>query len=130
MANPISYQLKIGTLGELLVQLRLLQYDIQAAPPLKDSGNDLIAIKQECFKAIQVKTTTNGKFTKPDNTITYHILAVVNLKGSDNQIALDQSEIYLIPKGDVETIRTNTNNLDEKYKLDHSCVNILFNNSP
>jgi hypothetical protein len=44
MANPISSEMRIGTLGELLVQLRLLQFDVQAAPPLKDSGNDLIAV--------------------------------------------------------------------------------------
>ena len=85
MANLISDQIKIGTIGELLVQLRLLQYDIQAAPPLKDSGNDLIAIKGVCFKAIQVKTTTNGNFTRPPNTNIYHILAVVYLKGYHNE---------------------------------------------
>ena len=45
MANPIPKNMKTGTIGELLVQLRLLQYNVQAAPPIKDSGNDLIAIK-------------------------------------------------------------------------------------
>ncbi len=40
--NPISEEIKIGTIGEILVQLRLLQYEVQAAPALKDSGNDLI----------------------------------------------------------------------------------------
>ena len=99
MAYPISNQLKTGTIGELFVQLRLLQYGIQAAPPLKDSGNDLIAIKKECFKAIQVKTTTNGNFSRPKNTIIYHILAVVNLKGNGNKLLLDHSEIYLIQIG-------------------------------
>jgi hypothetical protein len=36
--NPISPEIKTGTVGELLVQLRLLQFDVQAAQPLKDSG--------------------------------------------------------------------------------------------
>ncbi len=43
--NKITDNLKLGTFGELLVQLRLLEFDVQAAPPLKDSGNDLIAIR-------------------------------------------------------------------------------------
>jgi 5-hydroxyisourate hydrolase-like protein (transthyretin family) len=55
--NKISGQVRIGAIGELLVQLRFLQYDVQAAPPLKDSGNDLIAIRGEQWRAIQVKTT-------------------------------------------------------------------------
>lgn len=33
--NRITDKMKIGTVGELLVQLRLLEHDIQAAPPLK-----------------------------------------------------------------------------------------------
>lgn len=84
MANPISAELKTGTIGELLVQLRLLQYDVQAAPPLKDSGNDLIAAKGDRFKSIQVRTTTTGRFEKPPENKIYHILAIVHLAGEDN----------------------------------------------
>ena len=62
MANPISSAIKIGTIGELLVQLRLLEYGIQASPPIKDSGNDLLAVKGRQFRFVQVKTTTKGKF--------------------------------------------------------------------
>jgi hypothetical protein len=60
MANPITEAIKTGTVGELLVQLRLLQYDVQAAPPLKDSGNDLIALRGFVVRTIQVKTTTDA----------------------------------------------------------------------
>ena len=63
--NPISEEIKIGTIGEILVQLRLLQYNVQSAPALKDSGNDLIAVRGEIFKAIQVKTSTKEKFNLP-----------------------------------------------------------------
>ena len=64
--NPLFPQLVTGVTGELLVQLRLFQYGVQAAPPLTDSGNDLIAIKGHIFKAIQVKTTeVDGKFKVP-----------------------------------------------------------------
>ena len=40
--NPLRKSLQTGTVGELLVQLRLLQFHVQAAQPLKDTGNDLI----------------------------------------------------------------------------------------
>ena len=67
MANPISYELKVGTIGELLVQLRLLQYGVQAAAPLKDSGNDLIALKGFAIRCIQVKTSTDSVPAWPPN---------------------------------------------------------------
>jgi hypothetical protein len=65
MANPISNEIKTGTVGELLVQMRLLQHDVQAAPPLKDSGNDLIALRGFVVRTIQVKTTTDGAGLAP-----------------------------------------------------------------
>ena len=65
MANPISQNLVTGTVGELLVQLRLLQYGVQAAPPLKDSGNDLIALKGYEIRTIQVKTSANAPPKEP-----------------------------------------------------------------
>jgi hypothetical protein len=93
MSNPISAAIRIGTLGELLVQLRLLQFDVQAAPPLKDSGNDLIAVKGPRFHTIQVKTTANRRVPDfPDNRI-YSLLAIVRLVGEDRDIRLDESEL-------------------------------------
>ena len=101
--NPISEKIKIGTIGEILVQLRLLQYDVQSAPALKDSGNDLIAVKGDCFKAIQVKTTTKDKITLPDlSKKKYHLLALVKLIGENDSIYLDQSRIFLLQKSEVE----------------------------
>lgn len=101
MANPISKNLKIGTIGELLVQLRLLQCGIQAAPPLKDSGNDLIAIKGESFMAVQVKTSTKECINLKKMPKLYHLLALVNLKGNDDDILLDKTEIYLLKRDDI-----------------------------
>jgi hypothetical protein len=80
MANPISNEVKTGTVGELLVQMRLLQHDVQAAPPLKDSGNDLIALRGFVVRTIQVKTTTDGAPAWPPDARLYHLLAVVRLK--------------------------------------------------
>jgi hypothetical protein len=96
--NPISDQLKLGTLGELLVQLRLLQFDVQAAPPLKDSGNDLIAVRGDQIRAIQVKSTTTDTCdcrTLSDRV--YHLLAFVRMRGEDRWLNLDDSKVFLIP---------------------------------
>ncbi|MEA2075551.1 MAG: hypothetical protein U9O85_07445 [Euryarchaeota archaeon] len=81
MANPITREIKTGTIGELFVQIMLLQYGVQAAPPLKDTGNDLIAVKGEIFKAIQVKTSTGDRFNLRNLDRIYHISCFGWLKG-------------------------------------------------
>lgn len=97
MGNPLYPTTHKGTLGELLVQLRLLEYGIQSAPPIKDSGNDLIAIKGEVVKFIQVKT---GRLSYPKNSKIYHLIANVKLKYSEQgELQLDKSEIYIVEKG-------------------------------
>ncbi len=98
MGNPITKEATIGTIGELLVQLRLLQYGVQAAPPIKDSGNDLIAIKGEIVRFIQVKTSTSNNYNLNDLPDVYHIVALVDLKVSNNSIYLDDSRIFIIKK--------------------------------
>lgn len=97
MGNQLYKTTHKGTTGELLVQLRLLEYGIQAAPPIKDSGNDLIAIKGEVVKFIQVKTTFRlGKLAK-----IYHLVAIVDLKNDKNgNLLLDQSKIWIVKKGE------------------------------
>lgn len=127
MANPISSNIKTGTIGELLVQLRLLQYGVQAAPPLKDSGNDLIALKGYEVRTIQVKTSVNGvPYTKnlPEH---YHLLALVMLKNLDDNLLLDETKIYIVPKLDVLNLRRYPRHL-EHYLLTAQHVDRLFNN--
>ena len=105
--NKISQQTCVGTVGELLVQIRLLSYGIQASATLKDSGNDLIAIKGHEFRAIQVRTTTSRKDPVRIKRCKgeFHILALVLLAASDNPnvISLDESRIFLIPKASAKT---------------------------
>ncbi len=101
--NPLNESYKTGTIGELLLQLKLLQYDVQASFPLKDSGNDLIGIKGDVFRAIQVKTTTNSSFNfnfaeLPEK---YHILALIKLQYEGRNLCLDQSKIFLLKKENV-----------------------------
>jgi hypothetical protein len=103
MANPINPMMKTGTLGELLVQIRLLEHDVQAAPPLKDTGNDLIALKGSVCRAIQVKTKTTGDdpFDAVDGLDrNFDILALVNLRGEGEEIHLDRCEVYFVWRTD------------------------------
>lgn len=104
MANPISQNLITGTVGELLVQLRLLQFGVQAAPPLKDSGNDLVALRGYEVRTIQVKCSANGVPQIRNLPQRYHLLALVLLHGHDETLFLDQTEIYLVPRKAVPTL--------------------------
>ncbi len=125
MANPISPNLVTGTLGELLVQLRLLQHGVQAAAPLKDSGNDLIALKGYEVRTIQVKTSANGIPKIQNLPERYHLLALVVLKGYDETLFLDDTLIYLVPKADVPTLKCSSEGL-EPFRLTPQHVGSLF----
>lgn len=97
MANPLPPSLATGTLGELLVQFRLLQLGVQAAPPLKDTGNDLVAFRNQQIRTIQVKCAPNkisGDRRLPKH---YDILAIVWLHGEAARLEADASRIFLIP---------------------------------
>jgi hypothetical protein len=125
--NPISAHLTTGTLGELLVQLRLLQFDVQAAPPLKDSGNDLIAIRGEDIRAIQIKTTSADHFEIDRRSLPqlYHALALVHLAGEERTLFLDQSRIFLLPREDVGKGYYTFDELAQ-YELHEQSVDRLF----
>lgn len=101
--NPLPAKIHCGTLGELLVQIRLFQHGVQASPPIKDSGNDLIAISGESFRAIQVKTRREEPFDIGPLPQRYHILALVHLVEVDEELHLDSSRVFLIPKSVVES---------------------------
>jgi hypothetical protein len=125
MGNKITDNLKTGTLGELLVQLRLLQFNVQAAPPIKDSGNDLIAVRGEIFRSIQVKTTTSGHFPKRKLPKHYHIVALVKLAANDAELLLDESEIYLVPRVVMERAKGIPKDLDP-FLLSEGLIDELF----
>lgn len=77
-----------------------MQYYVQAAPPLKDTGNDLVAIKGDIIKVIQVKLTSKYTFIL-NNLRKFHILALVKLEGYDQTLKLDESKIYLLEESDI-----------------------------
>jgi hypothetical protein len=126
MANPISPELKIGTIGELLVQLRLLQYGVQAAAPLKDSGNDLIALKGFAIRCIQVKTSTNSMPAWPPTEKHYHLLALVKLIGHDHELDINASKVYLLSKEELPSVTRAWDRLNQ-YELTSDRVAELFN---
>jgi hypothetical protein len=105
--NPLYATTKQGTIGELIVQLRLLEHDVQAAAPIKDSGNDLIAIKGAVFRAIQVRCSVSGKISKPKNKISYHILAVVKLPKENGRFVTSKAVVYLFSRAEVDDISGN-----------------------
>lgn len=127
MGSPISEKVKIGTVGKLLVQTRLLQYGVQAAPPLKDTGNDLIAVCGESFRGVQVKTAAAGKIQWNNLPEHYHILALVDLEREGENIYLDASSVYLVPRSKVDHVHPNDGSL-EQYRICQTLVNQLFCN--
>ena len=124
--NQISDRMQTGVIGEHLVQIRLLQHDIQAAPPISDSGNDLIAVNGDQFRAIQVRTTTTGAYKKPKPNRQYHILAVVDLNGEDRDVNLDQSSVFFIPREAVDGAPTSCHSLIEDYSISEHHLGQLF----
>ena len=125
MGNKITDNLKIGTLGELLVQIRLLQFDVQAAPPIKDSGNDLIAVRGEVFRGVQVKTTVGDRFSKPELPEHYHIVAFMRLAADETELYLDRSEVYLVPRPDIEKSSW-SQKMVGKYPISNKLIDELF----
>ncbi len=128
--NPLEKRMVTCTVGELLVQLRLLEYDVQASPPLKDSGNDLIAIRGGQFRAIQVKATTDANSFSFNNKElkerSYHVLALVQLAGENSKLALDDCRIYLMPKEVVQKGYYRTGEELDEFQLNGALIDELF----
>ena len=125
--NPINEKFEKGTFGEILVQLRLLQYGVQAAPPIKDSGNDLIAVRGESFWAIQVKTTSKNRINVNNLPNLYHILALVFLSPHwKEDLHLDDYKIFLLPKEKVKQKSYSSPQKLAKYEMNKDYVNRLF----
>lgn len=128
--NPLDPNLKTGTIGELLVQIRLLQYDVQAVATHKDTGNDLLATKGEIFRAIQVKTTrTRGRQItfkyRQLMTKKFHVLVLVRLSGENRRVDLDQSDVYLLRRDEVTKSCFQREEL-ERFRLGAERINELF----
>ncbi len=117
--------------------MRLLEHDVQAASPVKDTGNDLIAVRGRVFNAIQVKTTV-GRGGPRDliafklgSTMSrdFHIFALVFVVKHESIALLDRSAIYLLPKADVAKGRYRRDERDP-YLLSGEHVDRLFPKPP
>lgn len=116
MANPITKKIETGTIGELLVQLRLLEYGVQSAPPIKDSGNDLIAVRGRAVKFVQVKTSEKGIPAIRNLPKNWDIVCLVELKrNSAHKLMLDKSKISVLEKDKIK-----------KNELDQELVNVIW----
>jgi hypothetical protein len=125
--NDLPSNTTIGTLGELLVQLRLLQYKVQAAPPVRDSGNDLIAVRGGVFKALQVKTSVLGIPKRGRLKRRYDILALVRLQYDGERLDLDQSDIFLLSRAQVERGAGRSPEAPpEEFRICQARVDVLF----
>ncbi len=125
--NRLPPRLSVGTLAELLVQLRLLEYGVQAAPPIKDSGNDLIAVFGNVFKAIQVKATTGRRRSVHFNRLPaqYHLLAFVQFLPPQPLLQLDEATIYLLSRREIEN-ESNLRSDWQAYLLSAGRIEELF----
>ncbi len=130
MSNPISDKLRTGTIGELLTQVLLLQFDVQAAPPLRDSGNDLIALKGSVGRTIQVKTSFTNKIgiSKKKMERSFALLALVQLSGEGNQLHLGETRVYLMTKSEWGRRRSWSFSNMRPYELSAERVQALFSN--
>ena len=101
--------MKTGTIGELLVQLKLLEYGVQASPPIKDTGNDLIAIKGRIVKFVQVKTSKYRMPASRNLPNIYDLVCLVKLKidPMGGRLLLDQSKIIVLEKYESEKSELN-----------------------
>jgi hypothetical protein len=130
--NKLPENVSQGTFAEILVQLLLLKHGVQAAPPIKDSGNDLIAVSGKVFKAIQVKSSTNEKIEfdrNEDLPDLYHILALVRLdpKESMHNLSLDRCQVFLLPDEEVTKGYWTVEELSESdFELCPTHVDALF----
>ncbi|MGN6224309.1 hypothetical protein [Pseudoxanthomonas sp.] len=104
------------------MQLRLLQFGVQAAPPIKDTGNDLVAFRRRTVRTLQVKTSTRRISQDRRLPEHYEILALVSLHNYEGVVALDVSRVFLIPQALVMDTRRNFRSLAH-YELRHDDVN-------
>jgi hypothetical protein len=125
--NPISHGVSVGTIGELLVQLRLLEHGVQAAQPIKDSGNDLIAVKGSQFRTIQIKTSVGKASTLRPSRMPehYHLLAIVELDWQNDRIMLDGSRIMLWSEEEVRNGLVKRGRCDD-FQLSAERIDTLF----
>jgi hypothetical protein len=59
-------------------------------------------LKAFAIRCVQVKTSTNDLPKRPPREKRYHLLAIVKLVGAGKELQLDDSEVYLLKKEELD----------------------------
>ena len=118
-----------GTLGELITQTFLLAHGVQAAPPIKDSGNDLIAVRGGSFRAVQVRTSARGVIYRPDPACLYHILAAVHLPYDGDFPLVSKARVFLFTAEQVADLTGTVDNYPDALVSDKLILQLWPNKS-
>lgn len=124
--HPLTTKVKRGTLGELLAQVHLLVNGVQAAPPLRDSGNDLIACAGETILTLQVKTAKRHSFPKRRLPKLYHAAVFVVLKEVNEKIDVSGADVYLLSRKEIEDSTSLGKKALEPYRISKDRVAEVF----
>lgn len=111
---------QIGRLGELLVQMKLLENGIDSAPTTTDSGIDLLALGPVGTRSIQVKTNLRPK---PSGGVGRDAVDWwIQFKGQTPQLDLvafvryDTQQVWLMTEQEVRT-NSQQNPKPDRYHL-------------
>jgi len=125
--NPLPPKVNRGTLGELLAQIHLLANGVQAAPPIRDSGNDLIACRGSDILALQVKTKKRHDFSKHQMPALYHgAVFVVLREEADGRYDIATPDIYLMSRTEVEATKSFGRHAMERFRICPQRVDEVF----
>lgn len=101
---PERNELYKGALGELIVRAVLFAHGVDASRPCADTGNDLIAVKGDQFRAVQVKSSVVDLVEKilDLGERRFHILAFVFFpKGSNRPYSVRDARVFLLGRDEL-----------------------------
>lgn len=126
MGNELTSRVTRGTMGELLAQVYLLAHGVQAAPPIRDSGNDLIACRKGQFCALQVKTRKIPSFSRRGFPEIYDGVVLVVLKEDGENFGATPPIIYVMRRDEFEHAESLGKKALEPFRLNLERINVLF----
>jgi len=113
-------------MGELLAQVYLLAHGVRAAPPIRDSGNDLIACRKGQFRALQVKTKKNPSFSRRGFPEIYDGVVLVVLKEDDENFGETKPIISVMRRDEFESAEGLGKKTIEAFRINPERINGLF----
>lgn len=90
-----------GKIGELLLQIRLFENQIESSIPVLDSGNDIIALKGKVVKSIQVKTKRKHTRNWDLRNLPPKYDFVALIEFASDEFMLDAARIFILSKTQV-----------------------------